>query len=167
MSGAQVVYNRHHIQKNLSDQYATLQAYQAINHDNDIFENTNIAITTFNNEMLIAGQVPKQYQKRKVEVLVKNATDVGEIHNALTISNPSSSLTRMSDAWITAKVKAKMLASDDLDASLIKVVTENGVVYLMGVVPPSEAQAAVTLASETQGVSRVVKVFKYIRISRA
>ncbi len=166
MSGAQAVYNRHSIQNNLSDQYAVLQAYRALHKDESTFAGTNINVTVFNNEILLAGQVPRPWQKVKASMLLKRETGIDEIYNQLQVSNPTSSLTHLSDIWITAKVKAKLIASDDLEASLFKVVTENGTVYLMGIVPPSQAEAAVALASETEGVSRVVKVMKYIRICK-
>lgn len=166
MSGAQVVYNRHSITKNLSDQYTTLQAYKALKKDNQLFEASNISIATYHGEVLLAGQAPEAWQRFRAEQLVKQLPDVSEVHNQIDVANPSSSLTRMSDAWITTKVKAKLLASEDLDATQVKVVTENGTVYLMGTVQPSEAQAAVELANDTDGVSRVVKIFKYMRITR-
>jgi osmotically-inducible protein OsmY len=166
MSGAQAVYNRHSIQKNLSDQYITMQAFQALHHKTDKFKNTNIAISTFNSDVLLAGQVPEQWQKAKAEQIVKTIPDVNQVYNLLSISNPSSTLTRISDAWITAKVKAKLLASGDVDATQIKVVTENGTVYLMGILKPEEAQAAVDVASTTDGVESVVKVFWYVKISK-
>lgn len=166
VSGAQAVYNRHSIQKNINDQYTTLQAYHALKKDTRIYDHSNIAIATFNGEVLLAGQTPEIWQRVKAEKLVRQTTEAREVHNLIAIANPSSSLTRMSDVWITTKVKAKLIASEDLDASQIKVVTENGTVYLMGIVSPSEAQAAVILASETDGVHRVVKVFKYMRITK-
>ena len=166
VSGAQAVYNRHSIQKNISDQYTTLQAYQALNSEGNTFKDTNIAISTYNNELLLAGQVPEAWQRSRAEEVIKRVTDVDEVHNLLAIASPSSALTRMSDTWITTKIKAKLIASEDADASQVKVITENGTVYLMGIVRPSEAQAVIDLASNTDGVRSVVKVFKYIRISR-
>lgn len=166
VSGAQAVYNRHSLSKSINDNYETFAAYQAINKSGNAFKGTNITIATYNDEMLIAGQVPEAWQRVRVEQIIRQATEVSEIHNALTISNPSSSLTRLSDAWITTKVKTKLLASDDVDVAQVKVITENGTVYLMGILAPDEAQAAVSLAQETEGVRRVVKVFRYIHITK-
>ena len=166
MSGAQAVYNRRSIQNNLSDNYAVLQAYRALHKDESTFAGTNINVTVFNNEILIAGQVPRPWQRVKASVLLKRETGITEVYNQLQVSNPTSSLTHLSDIWITTKVKAKLIASDDLEASLFKVVTENGTVYLMGIVPPSQADAAVEIARETEGVSKVVRVMKYVRICR-
>jgi len=165
-TGAQAIYNRHSITKNVSDQYITLQAYKALYIKTDQFKNTNIAISTYNGEVLLAGQVPLSWQKNKAEQIVKQVPEIKSIYNLVKVKSPSSSLTRISDAWITAKVKAKLMASDDVDATQIKVVTENGTVYLMGVLMPAQATAAVDLASNTDGVQSVVKIFSYMNITK-
>jgi osmotically-inducible protein OsmY len=165
-SGAQAVYNRHSIEKNINDQYTTMQAYKALYMKTDKFKNANISIATYNGEILLAGQTPEAWQKDKAEKIVRQATDARDIYNLIAIQSPSSTLTRISDAWITSKVKAKLIASEDVDASQIKVVTENGTVYLMGILPPEQASAAVDLASNTEGVLSVVKLFSYMKITK-
>ena len=165
-SGAQIVYNHHSIQKNLTDQYKTYHAYQALNYKTRDFRNANITIATFNGDVLLAGQTPTEWQKQKAYNIVKTATNADKIYNFINIASPSSALTRMSDTWITTKVKSKLIASNDLDATQIKVITENGTVYLMGILRPAEAEAAVASASETDGVRSVVKIFSYMSISR-
>lgn len=165
-SGAQVVYNRRALENTLSDQYITMQAFQKIHYKTDDFKNANVVVSTYHQELLLAGQVPEAWQKDKAGVMVNDIPDVKEIYNLITVEHPSSTLTRMSDAWITAKIKAKFLASNDLDSSEIKVVTENGTVFLMGVLPASDADAAVELARETDGVLGVVKIFSYVTISK-
>lgn len=166
LSGAQVVYNRHTLKKNFNDQYITMHAFQALEIDRDEFNNAHISIATFNGEVLLAGQVPELWQKKAASEIVKKVTNVQKVYNLVQVASPSSTLTRMSDGWITTKVKAKLMASDDLEADHIKVLTENGTVYLMGTVPPEEADAAVEIARNTQGVSRVVKIFSYLYISK-
>ena len=80
---------------------------------------------------------------------------------AFTIQGPTSSLTRTSDSWITAKVKSQMLANQDLKSGSIKVVTENGDVFLMGIVSRDQADIAVDIARQVSGVQKVVKIFQY------
>lgn len=165
-TGAQAVYNRQSLQKNWKDQYTTMRINQALYYKTNHFKDTNISIATLDGEVLLAGQVPESWQKQEAERLASQVPDVKHVYNLVTIASPSSTLTRISDTWITGKVKAKMLASDDLDATQVKVVTENGNVYLMGTLKPEEAEAAVELASETEGVKSVVKMFSYITISK-
>ena len=165
-TSAEAVYNRHSIEKNLKDQYLTYQAYRAIYFDNDMFKNANITVSTYNREVLLAGQAPHEWQKRKAHTLVSNIPDIKHLYNLIEVQSPSSSLTRISDAWITTKVKAKLLASNEVDASKVKVITENGRVFLMGIVLPEQADAAVDLAGNTEGVLSVVRVFSYMKISK-
>jgi len=165
-TSAQAVYNRHNLEKNMIDQYITMKAYKAVKLKTNDFKDANISISTFNKEVLLAGQVPETWQKSRVEQLVRDIPNIERIYNMIHIESPSSSLTRISDSWITAKVKAKLLASEDLDASTIKVVTENGTVYLMAILKPEEADAAVDIARNTQGVQSVVKIFSYMHISK-
>jgi len=165
-TGAQAIYNRHDIEKNLKDQYLTLQAYQTLFVKTDQFKNTNISISTYNKEILLAGQVPERWQKIKIENMLKNIPDILRIYNLIQIQSPSSALTRISDTWITTKIKTKLMASNDVDASRVKVVTENGTVFLMGILLPEQASAAVEIASNTSGVQSVVKIFSYMKISK-
>ena len=168
VTSAQTVYNRHGIEKNLRDQYITLQAHRRLEIDNQKreFENANITVATYNGDVLLTGQVPETWQRERAGEIVKAIPNVKRVFNLLKIASPSSTLVRLSDVWLTAKVKAKMIASNDLDGSQIKVVSENGTVYLMGIVPPKEADVAVDIASSTEGVAEVVKMFSYMIITR-
>ena|SRR3990167_2198915 len=167
MTGAQAFYNRHSIQQNLDDQYITMQVYQALKMNSDRFKDANISIATYNNEVLLAGQVPHVWQKMEAKRIIKHIPDVEHVYDSIAIASPSSTLTRMSDTWITAKIKAKLITSAEVDATKVKVVTENGTVYLMGILPIEEAKAAITVASTTDGVAKVVNLFSYIKILRS
>lgn len=164
MSGAQAAYNHKSLQNNVQDQYITMQAIHVLNRPR--FNDANIDIATANREVLLAGQVPKAWQKEEAEQRVAQIPNVDHVFNMLSVSSPASSLVHASDAWITAKVKSKLIASNDVDATRVKVVTERGRVYLMGIVLPEEADAVVDIASNTHGVTSVVKLFSYMRITR-
>src|SRR3990167_606362 len=164
VTGAQAVYNRHSIEKDFKDQHITMQAFKALKINDKRFKNSHIAIATFNQEVLLAGQVPEPWQAKEAQTIVSSIPDIKHVYNLLEVAGPSSTIKKMSDSWITAKVKAKIIASDDVDATKVKVVTENGTVYLMGVLKKEEADEAVKLASFTDGVERVVKVFSYVKI---
>lgn len=166
MTGAQVVYDRHNLQKKINNHYAALQAYRSIYIDTDKFKDTNVSVSTFNNVMLITGQAPKAAQKNEIERLVKNVADEREVYNFTEVSSPVSHLTALSDSWITTKIKSQYIAANEIDPNLIKVITENGTVYLIGIVPPEQADIAVKIASSTSGVQNVVKVFSYSRVTK-
>jgi len=166
VSSAQAVYNRQNIQKTMNDQYITMQASHTLYDDTDRFKHTNISIATFNRVVLLTGQVPEPWQRAAVGKIVKNIPNVEEIYNQLTIAQPSSSLTTASDTWITTKIKSQFILSEDIDPSQIKVVTENGTVYLMGMIFPSQAKEAIEIARTTDGVQNVVKIFTYLKMSK-
>jgi len=100
---------------------------------------------------------PLLFAKTRAEEIINNIPDIEHIYNLISIKSPSSSLTRISDTWITTKIKAKLLASNDFDGTEVKVITENGTVYLMGIILPENAAQAVSLARTTDGVQRVIK----------
>ena len=105
-------------------------------------------------------------KKTQLGELVQKIDGVQQVHNYVAISGSASALSRAADTWLTTKVKSKIIASGDIDATRIKVVTERGTVYLMGTLTPDEADAAVDIASTTDGVTSVVKLFSYMKITK-
>jgi osmotically-inducible protein OsmY len=166
-AGAQAVYRRHSIQSTINDQYITAKAERAIYLDTNRFKDTRVSVSTFNNVVLISGQVHTELQKMEIERIVKKISGTDKIYDLVTISSPTSALIQVSDSWITTKIKAKLIAMNDIDPSQIKVITENGVVYLMGIIPRDQADIAVDLARSTEGVQSVVKIFYYLTITKA
>ncbi|MEE8058425.1 MAG: BON domain-containing protein [Pseudomonadales bacterium] len=122
----------------------------------------HIVVTSYNGIVLLAGQVKTEEQRQLAAKTVAKVSKVRRVHNELTISGSSSMVARSNDAWLTTKVKSKMLANTTLEGSRIKVVTENGVVYLMGLVTKEEADRAAELVRKTAGVQKVVRIFEYI-----
>ena len=94
--------------------------------------------------------------------MVRKVRGVRRIYNELEIAAPSSGMTRTSDAWITTKVKSWLIGSSDIEGTRVKVVTENGVVYLMGLATAEEASRVADTAANLSGVQRVVKLFELI-----
>lgn len=124
-------------------------------------KDSHIDVSVFNHVVLLTGQTPNLGAKKLAEDVAKTTPDIGRVYNQLTIEGPTSSLTRTSDSWITTKIKTQMLATDDLKSSSIKIITENGVVYLMGIVSEQQADIAVDIARQVSGVQKVVKIFQY------
>lgn len=165
-TGAQAIYNRHGWQKNFNNQYLSMKVSHELLFATQEFKNCNITITAYNGDVLLAGQVPEAWQKEKAGEITKRVAGVKDVYNTIMVASPSSALTKVSDTWITGKVKAKLLANDDIDATQIKVVTENGTVYLLGTLTPDEANMAVDIAANTAGVQQVVRMFSYIHIDK-
>lgn len=165
-TGVQALYYRHDINNSLQDYSITMHAYKTLQSQGRRFEDSRIVIVTLNKEVLLTGQVPAPWQKQEVEAMVRKQADTDHVYNLIQVSAPLSTLTQVSDTWITAKIKAQLMASNDMDATRIKVVTENGTVYLMGIVPPEAAREAFAIAENTDGVGKVVNMFTYMYMSK-
>lgn len=125
------------------------------------FRHAHLVVTAYDGTVLLVGQVESDTLRQKATEVARAIAKVERVHNELEIGGPTSLLARSNDSWLTAKVKTQLLRSDDTAANTIKVQTENGVVYLMGTVPRSEADAAVAAARSVYGVQKIVKVFDY------
>ena len=118
--------------------------------------------TSFNRRVLLTGEVPSDAMRAQVEKEVRGLPQVRDVVNELQVAGASSMTSRGNDALITSNVKARMVNNRAFSPNHVKVLTEGGVVYLMGLVTQAEGEAAVEVARTTSGVSRVVKVFEYI-----
>ncbi len=99
--------------------------------------------------------------KQQAEEIARGVKKVRTVHNQLQVGGPISMVARANDSWITTKIKTKMLASK-VPGRKVKVVTEDGVVYLMGMLPREQADAAVDAARSVYGVQKIVKIFEYL-----
>lgn len=122
----------------------------------------HINVTSFNRNVLLTGEVPDRVSKELAEKLVMSIENVQNIANELAVGGISSLASRSNDALLTTKVKGRLLTAEAVQINHIKVITENSVVYLMGVVKRVEANSAASVASSTAGVSKVIKVFQYL-----
>lgn len=160
-TGASVAYDRRTTGTVIDDQGIEFKASYALFNNKEIYDQSHINVTSYNGIVLLTGETPSESLKQKVTEEVKKIPKVRRIHNELAIAAPSALPSRSSDGWITSKVKAKMTTDEKTDPFLIKVVTERGIVYLMGMLSRAEADRAVNLVKNTAGVQRVVKVFEY------
>jgi len=126
------------------------------------FKDAHINATSYNLSVLLTGQVLTEQAKRDVEAAARSNSGVKTVTNEITVGGNSSLASRSSDSLITTSVKARLINNGKVSPSHVKVVTESGVVYLMGILTREESDAAAEIARTTSGVSRVVKVFEYI-----
>lgn len=160
-TGAAVAYDRRTTGTVIDDQGIEFKAAYALFNNKEIYDQSHINVTSFNGVVLLTGETPSESLKQKATAEVKQIPKVRRIHNELAIAAPSALPSRSTDTWITSKIKAKMATDERIDPFHIKVVTERGIVYLLGLVSRSEAQQAVNLVTNTAGVQRVVKIFEY------
>lgn len=158
-----ILNDRRSVHEIADDHMIVHKANQKISADHALSEQSHIVISSFNKNVLLVGQTPTPELRDRALRAVSSVPRVKRIYNEITISGPTSSLTRTSDGWITTKVKTNMLTHKDLDSLHVKVVTENGTVYLLGLVNRHQGELAAETASKTPGVERVVKLFTYTR----
>ncbi len=126
------------------------------------YKGSHIVVVSYNGVVLLAGQVGSQALKDQASQVAQTLRRVKRVHNELTVGGPISFFARSNDAWLTSKVKSRLIAAKDVMGTKIKVQTENGVVYLLGLVSREQADLAVNKAKQVYGVQKIVKVFEYL-----
>lgn len=156
-----VVYDHRGIQNTLEDNHIANQIIDRTRVVPALKNDSHVEVTVFNHIVLLTGETPTADLRNQAEALTKSVPGVAKVYNQLTIQDPTSTLTRTSDSWITTKIKSQMLTTDALKSSSIKVVTEDGTVYLLGIVTHSQADIATDIARKVSGVQKVIKIFRY------
>ncbi len=123
----------------------------------------HIGVVSYNRKVLLVGQAPTQEMKDKIIKIAENQLSVKKVYDRIDIASPSSLATRISDTSVTGKVKFSLcsLQIPNFSCLNIKIVTENGIVYLLGLVTTETADIAVEKTRNIGGVQKVVKVFEY------
>ncbi|MEM7080220.1 MAG: BON domain-containing protein [Pseudomonadota bacterium] len=125
------------------------------------FKGSHLVVVSYNGLVLLAGQVASEELRTKASQVTQGLNRVKRVHNELTVGGPTSFFARSNDGWLTSKVKSRLIAADDVNGTRIKVQTENGTVFLMGLVSRAEADRATEVARNVYGVQKIVKVFEY------
>ncbi|HYA36802.1 MAG TPA: BON domain-containing protein [Candidatus Methylomirabilis sp.] len=145
----------------IDDENIELTARKKINDDNRLGDDVHVNITSFNGTVLLSGEATTAEKRDIVVSLVRSIEGVKRVVSEINIAEPTAFATRVHDSWITGEVKAKMLDTENLKSTRVKVVTENGVVYLMGLVSRAQADLATDVTRHVSGVQRVVRMFEY------
>lgn len=146
----------------LADETIETKAIVNLHAADDRYDDAHLEVQSYNGFVLIAGQVPSEDLRQKASDVIRKIRDVRRIYNELEVAAASSAMTRASDAWIASKVKTFLLAGGDTPGLRVKVVAEDGVVYLMGLVSGEEGERIATEAASVSGVQRVVRLFELI-----
>jgi osmotically-inducible protein OsmY len=163
-TAASVAHDRRTAGSMIEDNAITLRVSNALYDEKSLNENSHINVTTFNGIVLLSGETPTETFRNQAGEIARSQEKVRRVYNELQIAAPSSMMTRSSDSWLTTKVKSSLVGLDitGFDPSRVDVTTENGTVFLMGLVYHKEADAAVDATRQVGGVQRVVKLFEYL-----
>jgi len=121
-----------------------------------------INVDSFNGMVLLTGQVPSDELKDKAAEVAGDVRNVREVHNELSVAANLSASQRLTDTWLNTRIRTSLAANQEIDSGRIRVVTENGSVYLMGLVTRNEAERIVQAVTDVGGMQRIVKVFDYL-----
>jgi osmotically-inducible protein OsmY len=149
----------------LMDQRIETDAAQALKTDDEIEENCHVNVTAYNGMALVTGEAPSMGLRNKIITIVRTIPNIKQIHNAVLLAKPSSEQARTNDALITANLKAALDGVNTIpgfNGTEVKVITENGVVYLMGLVHKNEGAATTEVARRMPGVRKIVTKYEYI-----
>ena len=156
--GAMVAADRRSAGAQVDDETTELKIQNAASSN---YKNVHLNATSYNGVLLLTGEAPDEATKDAIGNMARRMEHVRSVQNELVIGPPTSIGDRSNDSLITSKVKARFVEANQFYANAVKVVTERGVVYLMGIVTRQEADAAARLAAGTGGVVRVVRLFEY------
>ena len=165
-TGAAVVHDRRSAGTVIDDQGTSWKISQAIFSDEELSSPSHINVTVYNGAVLLTGETPSEDLKLRANATAASISGTEKpIYNELAIASPSSISSRTNDAYITTRVKTSLLdiqSIPEFDFTRVKVTTEAGIVYLMGLVSTREADAVTEKARNVSGVKKVVKLFEYL-----
>lgn len=134
----------------------------AINKDQEITRNARVITTAYEGKILLTGQAPDLALAERAKQIATKVEGVEAVYNEIRQAKPVDLGTASKDTWITSKIKSQILTSDSVKSSIVKVITEGGEVFLLGILTQQEGAATAKIASETDGVKRVTTAFTYL-----
>ena len=140
-----------------------LRVSNALAKDQQIKNDAHIVATAYQGKVLLTGQAPSSDVASRAKQIAVGVDGATEVYNEIRVGAKVSLGTSSSDTWITTKIRSQLLGSDQVKSSNVKVTTENGEVFLLGLVTPQEAQAAADLASRVSGVKHVTTAFTILK----
>ncbi|ROR29670.1 BON domain-containing protein [Inmirania thermothiophila] len=164
-TGVAVVHDRRTAEAVLDDQAIELKVASWLAGDGEIKARAHVSVTSYNRIVLLTGEAPTPALRARAEAIARRHPKVRAVRNEIAVATPTTLGRRSRDALVTGRVKAALVGIEDLpgfDPTRVKVVTENGTVYLMGLLYRREADAVVARARGVDGVARIVRVFEYL-----
>ena len=140
-----------------------LRVNSALAKDEQIKKSARINVTAYQGKVLLVGQAPDPELASRAKQIAMGVDGATEVYNEIRQGQPISLGTASSDTWITTKVRSQLLGSDQVKSSNVKVTTENGEVFLLGLVTEREGRAAADTASRVSGVKHVTTAFTFIK----
>ena len=161
-AGAKVATDPRTMGTQIDDETLELKVGHALDKDAQIKSEGRVNAVSYSGRVLLIGQVPNGTVKETATSLAKGVEGVNDVYNELRVGPKITFGQITKDSWITTQIKSKLFVGDNVKATDVKVITENGEVFLLGNVTQSQGDSAAEIASKVSGVQKVVKVFKYL-----
>lgn len=159
-AGAMATLDRRSFGAQTEDQAIELKASSRF--PESVARSGRVSVTSFNRKVLLTGYVPDEQMRSAVETGVAGMPNVSSVHNEIVVGPAVGLGTSTSDTAITTRVRAALLEARDLQSNAVKVVTESGTVYAMGLVTRREGDRAAQVISRVNGVKRVITLYEYL-----
>lgn len=159
---AKTATDRRSVGTQIDDTTASSQISFRWGQDEGLSESANLQANVYNGVVLITGQAPTQALIQKAEDIARTVSHITKVHNQIRLGQPIEASVQANDIWIASKVKAQLLTNEDVPAVQVKVVVENGEVFLMGRLSNLEATRAVEITRNVHGVKKVVRALELI-----
>jgi len=164
-TGIAIAHDRRTTGTVIDDQTVELKALRVLYGNNSIRLNTHINATCYNGTLLLTGEAPTENLRQQIVSEIRRIPNIKKIHNEILLAAPSALVSRSSDAYVTSKAKVNLFNINKIqgfDPTRVKIVTENGVVYLLGLLKQHEVTPVIETIRRVGGVQRVVKLFEVI-----
>lgn len=145
----------------VEDQNIEVKVKANLYNSDERYNEARVSVFSYNRIVLLVGQVPNEEMLNKATKIAEKVRMVRKVHNEMSVGENISLADMVNDSWITTKIKAHMIATKDFPASKTQVITENGVVYLMGLISNNDANWAVDIIRDVYGVKKIVKIIEY------
>ena len=155
-------YNKRTTGAYIDDKFIATKAKVNIDKSDPQLKKAQVQVDSFNGVVLLTGNVPSSAMRDLATETVQKIRKVRRVHNELEIGPPRSAGATLGDTWLSSKVKSRLLFDKRVNSRRIHVVTENGVIYLRGLVTHDEANTAVAVTKKAYGLQKIVRVFEYI-----
>ena len=162
VGAASVAHDRRTLGTQVDDKTMAGRVVSKLNDNPEIKDDANINVHVYNGVALLYGQAPSETLKQQAYQAAAGVKHLKKIHNLIRINAPIATTTAANDIWLASKVRAQLLADKRIDGLHISVTVEDSEVFLMGLVNNQEADTAVDIARNVNGVARVVKAFEYL-----
>ncbi|HAT43060.1 MAG TPA: osmotically-inducible protein OsmY [Rheinheimera sp.] len=154
------VSDRRSVGNQIDDNTLDVRVENALEKNKQLEEQANINVFVYNGVVLMTGQAPTQELIDAATQAAQTVEGIKDLQNQVRLGNPVSFTTRTRDSYITSNIKTQLLADKEVSSQNIRVVTENGEVFMLGIVKEAEGTRAIEIARHVNGVAQVVKLFE-------